>query len=144
MALLPKLYPLSSALRQEVAACSGTGVRRGPCPGASKLPCYLRDSSCQPQRAAVVVSLALYESERYVDAIVQNALAFTQSATRIGIHLSANSNYSADAVLGSAMGKWPGRELVINPEVVLRSEADFVELGRLWDSPSAASQAASC
>ena len=56
------------------------------------------------------MSLVAYEEEAWVTALLHNILDFTQDETRIVVHLSAQSNYTA-----STLETWDRGRVAVNP-----------------------------
>ena len=57
-----------------------------------------------------MLSIVAYEPEDWVGALLSNALSFTQSETRIVVHLSSRTNYSE-----STLRRWDRGQVAVNP-----------------------------
>lgn len=53
----------------------------------------LRTSTSDQDDATVCVSVSAYEDQEYIDALIQNFLHFTESSTKLSLHLDKSSNY---------------------------------------------------
>lgn len=69
--------------------------------------------SGKSEEQAVCVSLAVYEDVDYIDALVENFLAFSEPTTKLAIHLNVGTEYKINS------SRWHLERVVISSERIL-------------------------